>query len=473
MTSHIAQHPSVRRDNKTHNVVTGQGSGQLADNYDLILREHFCLAASALASKTNESLPGAGVLWDEIFPTGAPARSAPAAGSRMNKRLKRVDQAEKGMRGPQEYSRGSLMFLVRHVDDSRDARELERAGYRFVDRNQVISIITASMQIQSPNFSEELGNMAAYRENKTKLAPGVHVGMFAIRARLDYGGFDVLVDKDRRNILPTIQLPFDRLEQWQIDLLIRFDGLKMSAVAKRLLSMVECSEEERQFRSELRNAVVKLGTWLKDPVFEDAVLTSKIIQVPCSSSGGNSRSLASLITFKLVLDIHDNAHRSAFEFTPLQLFKVQQLVYEGSPHRLAFSHDVHRELSSILGSIVRPPPTASTVRRGRFSTALRTFGRATGNGSQAGTIGSRKDMFTTSQERLSATTENTQGRSFSNGDLSSLDGDPKSPSFDRDVPLEPMTNMGKQKYGGIMVSQQITVNVHETSNSVSGAPMHV
>lgn len=476
MSSHTAQHPSVRHGNKNHAILSEQDVDQIAENYDLILREHFCLAASALASKTNETLPGAGVLWDEIFPTGAPNRSAHAAGGdTKRRRLKRIDEAEKGMRRLPEYSRGSLMFLVRHIDSARDAQDLENAGYRFVDMQQVVGIIVSSMQIQCPNFSERLSSMAAHKENLNMLAPGVHLGMFAIRARVDYGGFDVLVDRDRRNVLPAIQLPRDHLEQWQLDLLGGLDGLRMSAVVQWLDgSRADHSEDERKFRSELRDAVVEFGAWLQDPIFEDAVLISKVIRVPCSTPGGNSRRLASLITFKLVLDIHDNANRGGFDFIPLQLFKVQQLVYEGSPHRLAFSHDVHRELSSILAGLAAAPPRSATMtpRHGRFSSAFRGLGRSGGgSGGQAGGgMAARKDVFATSQERLSATSADTNGASFSHGgDQSSFEGDAKLPSYDGDVPLENLTKTGmqQQQYGGIMVSQQITVNVHETSNSVS------
>lgn len=439
--------------------MAGQDSGQLVENYDVILREQFCLAASALASKTNETLTGAGVLWDEIFPTGT------STSANTQSRSRRVDQAEKGIRRLHEYSKGLLMFLVRRIDNERSVQHLETAGYRFVEMHQAVGIIASSMQIQCPEFGKKLESMAAYKENEPTLhPPGVHLGMFAIRARLDYGGFDVLVGKDFRNILPAVQLPLHRLEQWQIDLISRFDGLKMSTVTRRLNSKVDCSEAERQFRSELRSAVGELGAWLKDPVFEDAVLVSKVIQVPCAPVSGTSRSLASLISFKLVLDIHDNARRAGFDFVPLQLFKVQQLVLEGSPERVAFAHNVHREMSSFLSSVAPPTPTAAKVRHSRIVSALRNFSRsAAGNGGQSSGIDARKDMFATSQERLSATTSHTHGGSFSHGDLSSIDGDPKSPSFDRDVPLENMTKTGKQQqYGGIMVSQQITVNVQGT-----------
>lgn len=476
MASHVAHLPTVSRGNRTHLTLTGT-DGQMAENYDLILRERFCLAAAALASKTNNSLSGAGVLWDEIFPTGGPALSRRAE--------KEIDEAERGMgKRQQDYGRGSLMFLVRHVDNERVAQNLETIGYRFVEQHQVAGIIRSSMQIKSADFGEKLGHMAAYAENKAMLAPGVHVGMFAVRARLDYGGFDVLVNKDRRNVLPTIRLPTDHLERWQAELLRRLDGLKMPAVLQHLDNMADGPELERQFASELHDAITALRDLLEDAVFEDAALISKVMQVPCSAVSGNSRPLASLIAFRLVLGIHHSANRAKFDFSPLQLFKVQQLVDLGSQHQVAFSHAVHRELSSVLGA--RAPPAAAPTaamadhlhlnhRQGRMAAAFRRvplFGgrsRAVAGGHQV--AGNSKHMFATSQERLSAS-------SFSHGgDQSSYDGDAKSPSFDRDVPLESLNSNGnkkqqqQQQFGGIMVSQQITVNVDRAGHSVSRAQL--
>ncbi len=40
------------------------------DNYEMIFRELFCVAASALAAKMSDDLTNVGVLWDEIFHTG-------------------------------------------------------------------------------------------------------------------------------------------------------------------------------------------------------------------------------------------------------------------------------------------------------------------------------------------------------------------------------------------------------------------
>ncbi|KXJ84978.1 hypothetical protein Micbo1qcDRAFT_237621 [Microdochium bolleyi] len=52
-----------------------QENGQLVQNYDMIFRELFCIAASTLSYRLGEVLANAGALWDEIFVTVHHGRS--------------------------------------------------------------------------------------------------------------------------------------------------------------------------------------------------------------------------------------------------------------------------------------------------------------------------------------------------------------------------------------------------------------
>lgn len=359
MMDHLSRLPHLGRDVSRNGIKLVDERGEMIENYDVIFKELFCVAARALAEKTKSSLTQVGILWDEILPTGTggeirrpqpPSRSHPSNGS------DDAIAAEKGdIQQPRvhEVYRGSLMFLVRRVDSSREVTDLEAAGYRFADLRQVSGIISSSMQIKTDNFEARLANMATYaQEDSSRLSPGVHLGFFAVRARVGSQGFDVLVRDSARHLLPSVAMPVDHLEPWQLTFIRQLDGFTPSRVTKALENRNGLSAQDF-FAAQLLNSLKQLRDEIEDDIFAEATLTAKIVQVPCrpSTASPSSASSASLIAFKLVIPIHSHVRCPGLEFVPLSLFKVHQLAYKDSPHNLIFSRSVHREISPVLNTI--------------------------------------------------------------------------------------------------------------------------
>ncbi|KAH8661023.1 hypothetical protein BGZ61DRAFT_564452 [Ilyonectria robusta] len=477
MADHIGYLSHARRNNRTGIKLMGED-------------------AVALASKMKENLLGAGILWDEVFATGSTSKPVRRPQMELNdtgnpdpslqntnvskKRLEPDDLVEKGdNRRYQENGRGSLMFLVRHVDSRRDVEKLETAGYRFAESHQVVGIIRSSMKIESPDLGGRLRNMATHSENNAILTPGVYLSIFAVRARLDHHGFDVLVQKNARNLLPATKLPLEYLERWQIGFLGHLQRLTTSTLIHKL-NMKNRSAQETRFISELCDAIVALRGWFDDATFEDATLMSKVVQVPCSPLEENSGSLAcSLITFRLVLPIHASVSFPRCEFSPLQFFKIRQLAYEGSPHHVAFSRSVHRELSSVLHHAPTGPLFGSggpRSRGGREASPRRRLAKFDRSTTSGRTDNNAREILTTSQEQLWTVASNhSSSRNRDPGGESSVDRDQKPPSIGRAVTFDdPIAHPIKrqQLYGGIMVSQEIMVDVQEVSRSVSARGAH-
>lgn len=203
--------------------------GVLVKDYDVILRELFCLAATALASKTRVPLMDVGALWDDIFVTGESSKAPTTPKDKFG-------LAEKGLHAAnmQAYGRGCLMFLVRQVDSKREVERLEASGFRFAEVRQVVSTIRSSMQIKTPDLEARLSKMSIQKNKTTVLSPGVHVGMFAVRARLDRSGFDVLAQKSAKNLLPTVQIPLEQLEPVHVRFLDNLRGMSMASILLRL-----------------------------------------------------------------------------------------------------------------------------------------------------------------------------------------------------------------------------------------------
>ncbi|KJZ74253.1 hypothetical protein HIM_06259 [Hirsutella minnesotensis 3608] len=491
MASHIG-HVAQDRYNGRARLKLVNEDGTLVQHYDQLICELFSLAALALANKTKEVLTSAGTLWEEIFVTGNTANndvfsklddSSLAAKAGFSKNAKAVKDksvfvnlAEKGLIPMhQQYGRGCLMFLVRHINARKDLDKLEAAGYRFAEVHHVVGTIRSSMQISTPDFATRLRSMSANPKRGATLAPGVHLGIFAVRARLDHCGFDVLVQKDAKNLLPTAEIPLERLEPWQVDFVNRLRGLGPLAIIERLNSDHRLSPQEARLASHLRNAIATLRSSLGNLAFSDATLMSQVVHAPCTTREENPRlSTCSLISFRMILPIHSVARLPQCEFVPLSFFRVQQQVYAESPYHLEFAHMVHRDLSSLLHNIPSSTPP-KTPQRSSTRRSPGWINRLRSERSPSKVVSLQ--LSARSQERLSTGTFNPMSP-YPQSDSMSFD-DCRKPQFGNIAP-SPMghvscmrapspvnsssINQDKQLFGGIMVSQQIMVDVQELPN---------
>ncbi len=395
-----------------------------------------------------ENLLNMGVLWDEIFATGIETRPATRLsttldgmlgfGRRQNVAHDQDDFLEKG-HGHRyaEWGRGSLMFLVRQVETTQDIERLEAAGFRFAKPNQVADIIRSTMQIKTRRLEEKLRDMAAYSDRMEIADPGVHVGLFAVRARMDKYGFDVLVNRNGRSTLPSVRLPFYQLETWQKQFLKTIDGLPLPVLLTRLAFTgltAQWNQQEIQFAEQFRHAVSTLQKEIDDSALDGATLSSKVFDMPCRPLDSSHSHTSQLIALEIVLDINATVRSRRCEFTPLQFFKVRQMSYENSPYHAVFARSLHREISAVLTSLP-PKPSKSSLHSG----STLNFGA---DDEQALTSA----MSTPNSGRISPGLEELPLRRESR----------------RHKPQRPSL------FGGIMVSQEIAINVHEVGFTSPG-----
>ncbi|GAW14784.1 hypothetical protein ANO14919_041870 [Xylariales sp. No.14919] len=359
MTTHLAH---LSGNSRGRSVRLISENGQLIENYDVIFRELFCLAAANLAVRLKEQLPNVGVLWDDILSTGKTRQYYP------NENLSAsCERGESRSISELQSGRGSLMFLVRRLEHSSDVEKLEAAGFRFADIHQVSSIIRSRMQIKTPNLTHILTNMATYAEH-TMIDPVVHLGFFGIRARVGGHGFDVLVEKEARNLLPSMKLPLERLEPWHSEFLRQYDGLNVPLLQKRLRDPTKKrTQQEVDFASSLTGAINALRAQIENQrIFDEAALSCRTVQVPCRSRlGPNAAEECTMIVLQFVIPIHYSLHGSGCEFIPLSFFKVHQMVYMNSPYQTAFTQHLHRELVPTIKSI-----QATTHKPGQQQTPI-------------------------------------------------------------------------------------------------------
>lgn len=485
MSQHLARLPHTGRNVRT-GIELVDNEGHIVEHYDIIFRELFCMAASALARQMSIDLVDVGILWDEIVSTGGsqiPSSISETSTSASSKGFNDLDDAaEKGNAPGKRNGHGHLMFLVRKADSSH-VDHLAASGYCFAEPRHVTHIIRSKMHIRTHSFEDKLRGMYRYAQGNM-LGPGVHLGLFAVRTQVHQMGFDILVRKEARNLLPSIELPLDRLEPANIEFLQRLEGMTLGALHRRLERAGELPPKDAQFAGHLLEAIRNLRTAVQDTTIDNAKLASKVTQVPCTPLPEATRSATcSFIAFTLMIPIHMRLDAPAYDFIPLPFFKTQQLVCKNSPHTAAFGRSVHRKFSPIIDSSSTSTTMFSTGRVRKFISVpgYLLFSRTAR--SHADPLGRPYSRRGDGPKFVSANrdpiTLKPGGESVSSlldpvgsGRDSDLISDRKAPSEISELAVKTGRRQqpGKDTYGGIMVSQEVTVDVEKATETTNKPP---
>ncbi|CAK7202061.1 hypothetical protein SEUCBS139899_004781 [Sporothrix eucalyptigena] len=525
MHNHLAHLPSKKdardesgpnsNNSNTDGVQLISDHGEPIENYEAVLCELFCTTAEALSARLKVPLANVGMLWDEILATGDGGRVPGGSHRSATRKQRKIEQIlqNNGMGGSSndngvelrsqkevanidsselaemgisrqaaaaataaaaqripEYGRGSLMFLVRYVENVRELGDLEAAGYRFAELRHVSGIIGSSMQIKSWNIETKLRAMQIYARDSPMLEPGVHVGLFAVRARVGGIGFDVLVDREARNLLPSVPMPFTVLEPWQLAFLRQIDHMTPDRAIRHMAAIKMLTPKEAFFASQLVDAINALRRGLADDtIFDESVLSAKVVEVPCRrNADGSGPSMAAMIALCVVVPIHQNITSESCELVPLSFFKVHQLVDPESPHHLEFLRSLHRDIYPLINAVPAPPMSPSSGSHGT-SSRLHNFSARLGRHGKHGNSnnrGSRSGTARGSSPRGSLKAGSTKELWTGGRPSSDIGTQPSSADLHALAMMDDPSSMAgatmQSSFGGIMVSQEITVDVHAT-----------
>lgn len=313
------------------------------NGYETLFKQLFCVAANDLAASMHDSLENIGTLFGEILTTGTTLRRVHLKVATRWKTADKIGvcEAEKG--GSQlQFGRGQLLFLVRRIDKSEAAR-LQEIGYRFADIRYIQGALAESMETTQQELFPKLVRMRNAAGKEKLFEAGVHLACFAVRP-VFRRGFDVLVRKDAKGLLPSIQMPdYWKLNDGQLDVLKRLDGMTVSACLNKLRRMSICnSEDEIVFGHHLFNTLFKLTVKIGDPFIQEAKLTARAMTAPCPQvSSEQQLEHATIIAFRVITDVHSvGTIDPQFEYIPSGLFLAQQHVYGGSSFKELFAQQV-------------------------------------------------------------------------------------------------------------------------------------
>ncbi|KAI5457240.1 hypothetical protein BGZ63DRAFT_427961 [Mariannaea sp. PMI_226] len=472
MRHHLSLLPRSGRDRDgRHGIQLINEHGELIHNYDVIFRELFCLAASALSDRLRDPITSVGVLWDEILPTGAIGKRARTQLQKNMSRKSSTDHGslaenhggdvEKGTHlWDQEYARGSLMFLVRRVETDRDAEKYVSAGYRFAETQQVSGIIRTSMQIKSPGFEQKLRDMATYTTRQQQSHAGVQLGFFAIRARPNSLGFEIMVRKAARQMLPSVALPILSLRAWHIQFLRRFEHMKVSEILRILTGQETISQnpKEENFAGQFAESIQRLRDWTQEPLFDEATLTTTVVELP--SREDESSGQPCMIAMRLMIPIHSSLSSPTCEFVPLSFFKMHQVPAKFGQE---FTRGIHEE----FGSIIKKSAANADVPEDR---GFNLFSKFRPSGSTNASVGDGSASSNSKMGRRESIPDSVRTSSTINlyqpenmDRARSVDyGDEHYAGRGDLTPVRP-------SYGGIMVFQEIKIDIEDDSRKSNGA----
>ena len=293
----------------------------------------------------------------------------------------------------------------------------------------------------SEELSPRLENMRKYPTVPRTLEPGVHLACFALRP-LFQRGFDVLVSTDTTNLLPTTALPITELSRWHTDFISRMNDWTVIACLDWLRNTSQFSTTKvKEFAKQLFNGIMALGVQIDNPFFQEARLTARPLRAPChNQNGSHLPGQAMIIAFRIITDIYQSrALNHRVVFTPSRFFLCQQHVYKNSFDHEIFARRIHREFSAILDG-----KNSGSVSNRRFSG-----------------IGSKSHL-----PEIAPRVPSVPGTPSSHWKctLSSREESPDSNEGDNSSEKNLVEAQSSLAYGGIHVSNEVTIDVTEVRN---------
>ena len=319
-----------------------------AGDNSAFFKKLFCVTAKDLADMVQLPLEDIGVLDGTIVNTGTLSK---ATGSKLLHSLRTkkgdLDSAEKG-RLPMIFGRGQLLFLVRKASRSQASR-LQSSGYRFATFSNVIELLARSLEVTREELLPQLIHMRDQSGHERLLEPGVHLGCFALRP-IFQRGFEVLVLKDFRNMLPTSLLTKSKLEQWQVEVLQSMDNWTVAKCCERLRGgSLFADPKQQEFSRQLLESLTDLAGRVDNAFFENARLVATPFRVPCDAQTRDSPPQeAFMVTFRVITDMYQpSSLNDRYEFASLRFFLCQQHAYRDCADNAIFARRIRKEFAAM------------------------------------------------------------------------------------------------------------------------------
>lgn len=338
--------PSYRSDMQRKDI-----NGKTTADHLTAFKIHFCVTARELAKLIKAEIQDLGTLFVEVMQTGTVGPKKTWVPLKMNKKhLPRRDSLDgapgSGASDP-PFGRGQMLWLVRRVK-KREISRLHTVGYRFADLSKIAEGLSDALEVNKDDLTLSLGKMNS-ATTRHKTYEGVHVVCFALRP-VWQRSFDVLAQKDHRNLLPSIKLSLPKLDACHLEYLHELDGKTVGYCLSILPSQPTFKNaEEEAFAAEFLASVHHLAANIGKKWF----LNAKLIGNPFVVSGFGTAShleveFATLISFRVMANTHDyTKFNTLYQYIPRNFFMASQSGYQRSREKGLLA----RHTSGIPGSM--------------------------------------------------------------------------------------------------------------------------
>ncbi|SMR61033.1 unnamed protein product [Zymoseptoria tritici ST99CH_3D1] len=299
------------------------------NDYEILFRERFCTAAASIASTIHFRLDQLGVLYDQIIQTGT-LRIEPHHKICIHKNLSSITQPSipelEAALHLSLFGKGQLMFITRTLN-AEETHRLLNGGFRFAYVEHVGRNIAHAMQIPLATLIGHFAGLKRYVSTKRGIAdkPGTWLTIFAMSPKTAGKGFDVVVKKDARDLLPDVPLFPNAPSPEQIAFLSAFDGLRATQILSRLAEtpagsqLAKAEETIADPTSEFRQAIPLLFASLPSAWVSEARFYAKPLHAyytsaessPSSSTAGPldlrpapATQTTTIFAFTAISDLH-------------------------------------------------------------------------------------------------------------------------------------------------------------------------
>jgi hypothetical protein len=309
-----SQEQAIQKHVLSRGVIIDQET-EMHTNFDTLFKQLFCVTAQELSNELRQPMTDVGTLYDHVLATTIPFS-----------RLSRVIG-----RSSLPTGKGQLIFIVRQLEND-EACRLTSLGFRFATIEHITSTLSRRIHIPEASLLERLCDMRNYSTSGRRFTPGVHLISFMMRPTVQ-DHFEVLTTKGTGNPLPSSTLSLKRLSVQHLDLISRMEGWSMNTCTVYLKSKAAIQSDRSldEFRRDLLRGIVSLSHAFPERIRSAACFSSRPLLAPCHnvsrhSEEGQHQPQCMLLAFCVVATLNTRLPGPELDFTPFQLFRVQQQV---------------------------------------------------------------------------------------------------------------------------------------------------
>jgi hypothetical protein len=424
----------------------------IENDYSVIFREYFCVAADELATLLDTRLQDLGVLYNGILSTGSISNEF-----QRGRKKKTSSDIEHGLKYPTMFGKGQLLFIVRTADKT-EAAKLLAQGYRFAQTKNVSEIIARAMKVPHSDIIDTIERLQLYSQPRRPLsAGGTYLSCFAIRAAVKstQRSWEILVPTDQPGDLPCVELSASPLNTVQLSRLARLDSLSVAQCTIYLTNVIDeiTNVDEKIFLEHLLDMITELTRQVPEDFFKQAVFSAKSVAAPGLGDDRDS-SPPQIYAFSVIPDVHIASVKStAVTYVPLSFFQCIQRVYKHSPDHAILAQRIHREFGTILS---HKDITAYAARRASKHHKAGLKGR---DGQLSRLSIPSVQVSRSNSPHESATPVQERGGSMDKGSAIDFSLESTPPADARSDTSKPHVRRPSMAFGGIMVSSDTKVEV--------------